>query len=387
MIRDSSEKSYLIKSNKRIIMLSIIPLTVVLKFIQFKFLPTKFFYDSNHILNIMQHGYIHFVQSDSYNNTALLFNTINIFNFNSLLEWSIFISILADVYLLVFLSDKKIWNLRQIISLYCMLGLLNIYVFNLSKDIIQFTVFAIIGAVLGSSQKKQVKIVFVSLILFAESVLYRSYYILTALFFIAISVIIPLVFTNQKRKGNGIKTIFILVTILFIALLIFLEVSRFMRPDEYNELIIIRNKLTAGRVGESDAQTLIVNLIPDNGNHFLFVINYFINAVRIIMPIELLPKGLYYFPFFIFQILCTFSLFESIANLNKLSENARLAFYVMCAYYLVAFLFEPDFGSFVRHETATFPVLYYLMVDKKRKGEKNGQKLYYSQNIKIKMES
>lgn len=372
MIINSDKKRSMVKSNINIIMLSIFPFTALVKFIQFKFLPEKFFYDGNHILNIMQSGYLHFEQSGSYNNTALLFNAINVFNFDSLLEWSILISILADIYLIFFLSDKKIINLRQIISLYCMLGLLNIYVFNLSKDIIQFTVFAIIGAVLGSSQKKQFKIVFVSIILFAESILYRSYYILTALFFIAISVIIPLVFTNQKRKGNGIKKIFILVTILFIALLIFLDVSRLLRPDDYNELIMIRNRLTARRVGDSDAQTLIVNLIEDNGNHFLFTVNYFINAVRIMFPFELLTKGLYYFPFFIFQLLCTFSLLRCIMDLNKLNEKNKLMLYVMCAYYLVAFLFEPDFGSFVRHEAAAFPVLYYIMVDKKWKGEKNG---------------
>ena len=367
MIKDYNKKSSIIKSNISIILLSIFPFTAFVKFIQFNFLPDKFFYDGNHILSIMQQDYLYFIQSDSYNNTALLFKSINIFNFDSLLEWSILISFFADVYLLLFLSNKKILNLRQIISLYCMLGLLNIYVFNLSKDIIQFTVFVIIGAVLGSSRKKQVKIVFVSIILFAESILYRSYYILTALFFIAISVIIPHIIKNEKQKISNFKKIFILAALLFAALHIFLDVSQILLPDEYNELILIRHKLTARRVGDSDAQTLIVNLIEDNGNHFLFVINYFINAIRIMLPIELLPRGLYYFPFFIFQILCTFSLLECIAKFNKLSENTRLAFYIMCAYYLVAFLFEPDFGSFVRHEAATFPVLYYLVVEKKER--------------------
>lgn len=364
MIRNSNEKTLIINSNRRIILFSILPFTVLLKFFQFRFLPVKFFYDSNHILNIMQSEDLHFALSGSYNNSALLFNAINIFNFNSLLQWSIFISILADIYLFFYLSDKKIYQLRQIISLYCMLGLLNIYVFNLSKDIIQFTIFAIIGAVIKTSHKKQVKIVLISLIFFAEGILFRSYYMLTALFFIAISVIIPFIITNKKTTAS--KKYFFLAALLFAALLIFLYVSRILFPDEYNELIMIRNRLTAGRVGSSDAQTLIVNLIADNGNHFLFVINYFINAVRIMLPIELLPKGLYYFPFFIFQILCTVSLLKCIAKFNKLSENARLAFYIMCAYYLVAFLFEPDFGSFVRHEAATFSVLYFAMIEKKR---------------------
>lgn len=365
MFREST-KSMTINHNKIFILLSILPFTVLLKFLQFGILPDKYFADSNQILNIMRNGNLHFAQAESFNNSALLFNTINIFNFSSLLQWSLFISILADMYLFVFLYNKKIYNFRQIISLYCILGLLIIFVFNLSKDIIQFTIFAMISAIIGSSQIKQVKIAFVSLILFAESIFYRPYYVLIALFFISISVIMPFINAKAKRRKSDLKKITILiklVLIVCISLIILLNVSSIILPEEYKELITIRNRLNAGRVGESNAQTVIVNLINDNGNHLLFTVNYFINAVRMMLPFELLPKGLFYLPFFIFQILCTLSLLRCIINFNMMNEKNKLMLYVMCSYYLVAFLFEPDFGSFVRHEAATFAVLYFVMID------------------------
>ena len=37
-----------------------------------------------------------------------------------------------------------------------------------------------------------------------------------------------------------------------------------------------------------------------------------------------------------------------------------LALSVFTAYILGSFLFEPDFGSWVRHEAATFPVLHMI---------------------------
>ncbi|MBQ8904306.1 MAG: hypothetical protein IJY73_08500, partial [Oscillospiraceae bacterium] len=40
------------------------------------------------------------------------------------------------------------------------------------------------------------------------------------------------------------------------------------------------------------------------------------------------------------------------------SEFDKAKVNVMIAYFLTAFVFEPDFGSFVRHEVATFVVFY-----------------------------
>lgn len=347
---------------KKLVLLCIFPLSFILKLAQYTILPPKFFYDSNHIKNIMQKGNLTFIESESYNNSALLFNAINFLNLNTLVEWSIAIAFVADIYLLFFMIDKKIESVEDIIITFCFLGLLNIYVFNLSKDIIQFSVFVLVGLFIQSKKiKSPTKILFVSLIFVAESFLYRSYYILTAAFLIIIAICFPKVEKWFVSNKGFFKKIFLILLSLFVFLFIFLSLCQYIKPEEYQELMEVRNKLTAGRVGDADSNTVIVNLIQDNGDNFLYLVNYFINGFRILFPIELLSKGLYYYPFFIFQIICSIGIIKCVLKYKDLDESMKLALYVMLAYIIVAILFEPDFGSFVRHEAATFSILFMLL--------------------------
>ena len=347
---------------KKLVLLCIFPLSFILKFAQYTILPPKFFYDSHHIKNIMQKGNLTFIESDSYNNSALLFNAINFLNFNTLVEWSIAIAFIADIYLLFFMIDKRIESIKDTIITFCFLGLLNIYVFNLSKDIIQFSVFLLVGLFIQSKKiKSPTKILFVSLIFVAESFLYRSYYILTAAFLIIIAICLPKVEKWFVSNKVFFKKMFLILLSLFVFLFIFLSLCQYIKPEEYQELMEVRNKLTAGRVGDADSNTVIVNLIQDNGDNFLYLVNYFINGFRILFPIELLSKGLYYYPFFIFQIICSIGIIKCVLKYKDLDESMKLALYVMLAYIIVAILFEPDLGSFVRHEAATFSVLFMLL--------------------------
>ena len=347
---------------KKLVLLCIFPLSFILKFAQYTILPPKFFYDSHHIKNIMQKGNLTFIESDSYNNSALLFNAINFLNFNTLVEWSIAIAFIADIYLLFFMIDKRIESIKDTIITFCFLGLLNIYVFNLSKDIIQFSVFLLVGLFIQSKKiKSPTKILFVSLIFVAESFLYRSYYILTAAFLIVIAICLPKVEKWFVSNKVFFKKMFLILLSLFVFLFIFLSLCQYIKPEEYQELMEVRNKLTAGRVGDADSNTVIVNLIQDNGDNFLYLVNYFINGFRILFPIELLSKGLYYYPFFIFQIICSIGIIKCVLKYKDLDESMKLALYVMLAYIIVAILFEPDLGSFVRHEAATFSVLFMLL--------------------------
>ena len=347
---------------KKIVLICIFPLSLILKIAQYTVLPQKFFYDSNYIKNIMQNENLSFIESGSYNNTALLFNNINFLHLNTLVEWSIAIAFVADIYLFFFLIDKKIESIKDTIIAFCFLGLLNIFVFNLSKDIIQFSVFALIGFLIQSKKiKSPNKMILVSLVFIAESFLYRNYYILTAVFLIVLWFCFPKLEKRFISNTGVLKKIIIILSSFFVFFLIFLSVCQYIKPEEYQELMVVRNSLTAGRVGDSDANTLIVNLIQDNGNHFLYLVNYFINGFRILLPIELLSKGLYYYPFFIFQIICSVGISKSILRFKNLNDNMKLSLYVILAYIIVAILFEPDFGSFVRHEAATFSVLFMLL--------------------------
>ena len=70
---------------------------------------------------------------------------------------------------------------------------------------------------------------------------------------------------------------------------------------------------------------------------------------------------------------------------NTKSQN--LALYIYIAFILGSATFEPDFGSWVRHEAATFPILMIVtkivQMDEKieQEYERNGNKDYKENNV------
>ena len=80
-------------------------LSVIIKIFQFSLLPDKYFYDSRHIMGLMNGNYI---ADKAYNYTAKFFDTINIFHFSTLLEWAIFLSIIFTTIIFFFLIKHPI---------------------------------------------------------------------------------------------------------------------------------------------------------------------------------------------------------------------------------------------------------------------------------------
>ena len=94
-----------------------------------------------------------------------------------------------------------------------------------------------------------------------------------------------------------------------------------------------------------------------NGNLNIFLIDYAINEVRMMFPIELVNIGIFYLPFFIFQVFMLFYTIRGIKRLDRLDDKSFIGLCVFIAFYQGSVLFEPDFGSFVRHEAAAFPAI------------------------------
>lgn len=343
----------------KLIILTLYPLSFLVIIFRYNFLPDKYFYDSNKILALMRTVDTISMSEGSFNNAALLFKSINFLKLTSLLQWSIVISLIVNIFLAIYFFRVRIEKNSDLIISYCFLGLLNLYVFNLSKEIIQFVVFAIMyREIIGKgSNLKKCFLIFLMFVL--ESIFFRSYYILMgALFVVASFIFYKGLLLNKKGKINIVLLIFFMVAGLYL----FLTLCELIMPNEYMKLLVIRNRLTINRIGAESAQTLILNLIDSGNNKLLFLLNYFINFLRIMFPVELLQKGLYYWIFCFFQFLCTFKLINCVRNYHNLSENDKLCLFVMVAYYITGVFFEPDFGSFVRHEAATAPILFTLMI-------------------------
>ena len=80
-------------------------------------------------------------------------------------------------------------------------------------------------------------------------------------------------------------------------------------------------------------------------------------------PIELLKGGIFYFPFLAFQVLLIYYMYKNISKVHKISNNNVIALSVFIAFFMGSVLFEPDFGSFARHEAAAFPLIILFALD------------------------
>ena len=119
----------------------------------------------------------------------------------------------------------------------------------------------------------------------------------------------------------------------------------------------MRINLNASRLDSVDAITQINDIFYSN-NLLTYTLNYFINLVRVLFPIELIVKGIKYMPFVIFQVYLSVNILKKLKNIKYRNKTMKILMSIIVSYILVANLYEPDFGSFIRHEVA----LYFIII-------------------------
>lgn len=329
----------------------IIIFSLVYKFYGYQFLPAKYFYDANHILRLMKLNDI--VDVDlSYGFTANFFNFINIFKFTTLMDWSIFISIIFLPILIRIIWCEKKYSLIQYIYILFSVVLINIFVFGISKDIIQFIFFLIIYLILKSKKLTNIKkIFFASIVLLLEALNFRIYYAIMAMIFVTIYYVYKVYIENRKLGKRKFSRILTLSLLLF-----FFEVFvvQLLSDSNYNSILNARYSVNIWRVNDVDARTIINDLLGKNKNYLVFIGNYIINSFRMLFPFELVFKGVKQIIFAVYQFFVSFSLIKSCRKIN----NDNCLWIIMAiSFFMMSIIFEPDFGSFVRHESAFFVIL------------------------------
>ena len=326
-------------------------------------LPAKYFYDNNRILGMTNEDMRVHAWAGSYIVAANFFKAINIFGFTTLSQWSWFLGLFLTLIVFFMVLRLPEPDMVQTIFLLACIGLLNIYVFNIGKDAIQFLFFmAVYLVLLIPIESSVMKIVFSAVILYFESKVFRSYYVLIAALVLAIYCIL-VVFRRNHKIPPTIKIVITVVT-MYLLVCAMMVVASVAMPGEYHQIMGIRDYSLNGREDDVDSVTIIKNWVGgDNSTNLpLFLLNYLINAVRMMIPFELAVKGVQYLPFFFFQVAVTVYLVHLFGKLDEIEDNTQfLAISIFLGYVLASVLFEPDFGSWVRHEAATFPVLHLLV--------------------------
>ena len=355
------------RRNKNALLLCVLPVFIIAKLMVAFVLPPKYFYDNNRILS-MTNTTLGLPTSDvqewegSYRVASNLFAQLDFARLDTMLDWSICLGIIFTMLLAVMVMQADSPDLLQSLFILATVGLLNIYIFTIGKDIIQFAFFLAVYVVLMLPLDNPViKLLLSAAILYYESTFFRQYYILIAALIIVVYAV--LTFCRQRNEKLSLISLVEIVAILFCVIYVMMIAASVIMPGEYNQMIGLRAGYSTSFGDSSDSVTQIKNWIPGGGLP-IFMVNYIINGFRMMFPVELALRGAYYLPFFAFQLMVTFYMFNLMRQISSINEPVLfLALCIFVGYALASFIFEPDFGSWTRHESATFPVLHLLVLN------------------------
>ncbi len=343
------------RKTERNTVISLIPVVAVLgKIVQLLILPEKYFYDSRRMVGMLTGEKGRMTGWIGYKSTVDIFKKIDFFKFTSVTEWSIALGIIGTIIIIILVSRCKEMSKEEALYTLMAVGLLNIYTFNIAKEPIQFAFFLIAFIVIALPiHNVLIKVLGCAAVFYWESNTYRSYYILMACMCLVLFIVFYLFKVTFKRI-TFIKIV-IAAVLCFVAMFSFVFASQYVDKKSYND--VITTKDTHDNEG---ADTEIKNVFESNGNFGRFMINYVINAVRMMIPIELLFKSPGYAPFVVYQFFILRYWIRAIRNIREINDTALVSLICFTSYLFGSFVFEPDYGSWVRHESASFPVFFVL---------------------------
>lgn len=298
---------------------------------------------------------------DAGGNAIVIFRLINFFKINTYEGWEIYISIIWNLILFgILLGIRKKLDWKQFVFIALSIIVLNIFDFTLAKEPIQMLYFIAIYYVLCLNKKStKFKYIVTLGIIVLSAITFRVYYFLIIMFMILVQVLFNIFIL--KKEQVKIKDIIIMLIIIVGFYFAFLNIIKVVMPAEYNELIRVR---TRSSTAVSDMRNLFKST-----NLIFFSFDYLIMLIRMLFPVELLRLGVKYIPYIIYQIIITYFVIKAIKNIRKNVKEKNIALYLYIGFLFASAAFEPDFGSWVRHETVLFPIML-LLADIKKKDKK-----------------
>lgn len=314
-------------------------------------------------------------------------------------------------------------GIKENIFVYLGVAILNIFCFCLSKEPYQMLFFILMALAIIKGKTYQQKSIFLGVALFLTVLFSRKYYGLVLLYYFFLQYIVRYFFDNiNYQTKNGKKKLIsnIFFTSIIIGISYFFLLSYLATSDEgtYTEMIDA-NYRDMNRASVADSE--IVPIFP-KGNRVFATFDYVIKIFRLMFPYELLIKGrIKYIFFIVFQSLLVTFIGRAFINRKKnaitddeeeeenedekevatlgenVSENKeeadiieeieeeeekeeteeekelrllkeedrRLsrtsALYLYLAFLLCSAAFEPDFGSWIRHQGVALPIILLIL--------------------------
>ena len=326
-------------------------------------LPDKYFYDSEHIRNLIDNYIEEDVVSISYLNTANFYRAIG-FNYNTPVYICGLFNYTVSFLLLSVLLVKSFSNLNRstFIILLAWNALLAIYMSMYTKELIAY-IFSVLVLFLAGNKNFISRWVGIVTAVSIYAALFRPYWTLVILLAILI------VALRNSLRGIDLNIFIKFIAYLSVMVLVVSVLYVYMGGG----ISDIRMQLNEGRESDPDSITIISNPIL-HGGFIGDVINIFVVWGGLLFPIGMLAGlDLKHALFSIIQmtsvVLFAYAVYvhgkaRSVgAYLTNRWQISRIEFSIAwcISFSFVQSFFEPDYGSFVRHETVLMPFLIYII--------------------------
>lgn len=239
-----------------------------------------------------------------------------------------------------------------------------VYLGYYSKDVF---VLPIVLMALSEARSSRATNILVVSGMFLYGYFFRQYWILVGIAFVVYILVLP------KLRNLGLVVAFVLSGVCTLSFAIFFVLG--MAPDGY------RNLVNEDRVGTEDASTAILPFTqipqPLGG-----VVNNILTAVSFAVPIPLIALGGAYYALVavVFVIIWASLIRGASCMLTDLKSNIQpsggrvRALCFTLAFVTVQAVFEPDFGSALRHLTPLLPLVVHLVASSARadRGSRKG---------------
>lgn len=282
-------------------------------------------------------------------NSKALFQVFRFLGLSTYRDYELVITLIWNIiFFCILLKLKNRIRISQMIFLMMSVAVLNIWDFCLAKEPLQMIFFVVIFYVFISKViPEKYKFPIAVLIILFSSISYRNYYTLIVVFSLLSYVLIKeFVLKKQKSTISVIIRIIVFFALIYICVIIF---SKHFNHEAYNSFMYFNRRETVARTDLSG--------LFHSQNYIIMAVDYIILVLRMLFPIELIRFGPQYWLYVLYQMLVSGLFIKSIKNIRHNHRIQNYALVLFIGFLFTSATFEPDFGSWVRHEAVVIPII------------------------------
>lgn len=323
--------------------------SVVLSVLKYNLLPKNFFFDAGTIKRFMADN-SSLSAFDSYNTTAMFYKLLP--GGDSVLLVSLFsmFTCILIAWQVIYITDStKKLTLVTVVIISTYLILASVFLAQHSKDFIVLLLISSYIALTKYDKKGLIAFIGIAII---YAVLFRAYWLIIIGFFIG-----ALVFQkNELKIKKLIASCLAMLFALAVLFRLFLDI-----PLTYYRTAVNDVRLSNY---DANANTLIESFFPA-GNIVFEWLNAVIAWFLLMFPLPLLKLfTLYHIASFVLITLVFLFLFLTAGKINN--KKSKTSFILIICFTSVQSIFEPDYGSFLRHTTPLLPLFIFIYLSNKK---------------------